>query len=66
LALSVRAPWADYSQCCCYAAPLAAGANAGFAMPKIEMLYQTLHFLDENNRQLHRVICTFRVPPFHF
>ncbi|MNE03896.1 2-dehydropantoate 2-reductase [compost metagenome] len=34
-----------------YAAPLAAVANVGFAMPKIEMLYQTLRFLDENNHR---------------
>ncbi|UVE19289.1 putative 2-dehydropantoate 2-reductase [Pseudomonas sp. LS44] len=33
-----------------YAAPLAAVAKVGFAMPKIEMLYQSLCFLDERNR----------------
>ncbi|MBO3276956.1 putative 2-dehydropantoate 2-reductase [Pseudomonas schmalbachii] len=34
-----------------YAAPLAEVARVGFAMPKIEMLYQMLSFLDARNRQ---------------
>jgi len=34
-----------------YAAPLAAAARAGRPMPKVEMLYQTLCFLDERNRR---------------
>ncbi|MCY1282360.1 2-dehydropantoate 2-reductase [compost metagenome] len=33
-----------------YAAPLRAVARAGGEMPKIEMLYQSLKFLDERNR----------------
>jgi 2-dehydropantoate 2-reductase len=33
-----------------YAAPLAAAAKAGQSMPKVEMLYQNLCFLDERNR----------------
>ena len=33
-----------------YAAPLAAAAAAGGAMPKVEMLYQALRFLDQRNR----------------
>ncbi|MCY1416736.1 2-dehydropantoate 2-reductase [compost metagenome] len=33
-----------------YGAPLAAAAKAGCAMPKVEMLYQTLCFLDGRNR----------------
>ncbi|MBM7059400.1 putative 2-dehydropantoate 2-reductase [Pseudomonas sp. UL073] len=32
-----------------YAAPLAAAAAAGCAMPRVEMLYQALRFLDEGN-----------------
>jgi len=34
-----------------YAAPLAAAARAGRPMPKVEMLYQSLCFLDERNRR---------------
>ncbi|RJG03357.1 putative 2-dehydropantoate 2-reductase [Noviherbaspirillum sedimenti] len=34
-----------------YAAPLAAAAKAGRPMHKVEMLYQTLCFLDERNRR---------------
>jgi 2-dehydropantoate 2-reductase len=33
-----------------YAAPLAAAANAGCAMPRTHMLYQTLRFLEQRAR----------------
>ena len=33
-----------------YAAPLREAAKVGYPMPKVEMLYQALCFLDERNR----------------
>ncbi len=35
-----------------YAAPLREVARAGGQMPKVEMLYQTLRFIDERNQQM--------------